>query len=245
MLVTYRGKYRGKWWDPYSCENVPMLMQVLSEMFRDLLSPAPCVSAVIKGALPRVSVVSVSWSLSCLYTRMLLLLSRFSRVRLCATPQTAAHQAPPSLGFSGKEHRSGLPFPSPVHEGEKWKWSCSVVSDSSWPHGLQPTRLLRPWDFPGKSTGVGCHCFLKNDILPIFTAIARHTAAVCELTKLECPSGNDLLPLYHMTQQSLCWAYTLRKPEVKKTHVPRCSLQHYLQWLGHGSKLAVHQQMNG
>ena len=36
----------------------------------------------------------------------------------------------------------------------KWKWSRSVVSDSSWPHGLQPTRLLRPWDFPGKSTGV-------------------------------------------------------------------------------------------
>ena len=33
---------------------------------------------------------------------MLLLLSRFSRVQLCATPQTAAHQAPPTLGFSGK-----------------------------------------------------------------------------------------------------------------------------------------------
>ena len=29
--------------------------------------------------------------------------------------------------------------------------------DSSRPHGLQPTRLLCPWDFPGKSTGVGCH----------------------------------------------------------------------------------------
>ena len=43
---------------------------------------------------------------------------------------------------------------------EKWKWSCSVVSDSWWPHGLQPTRLLHPWDFPGKSTGVGCHCLL-------------------------------------------------------------------------------------
>ena len=40
----------------------------------------------------------------------------------------------------------------------KWKWkgSCSGVSDSSRPHGLQPTRLLRPWDFPGKSTEVGC-----------------------------------------------------------------------------------------
>ena len=42
----------------------------------------------------------------------------------------------------------------------KWKWSHSVVSNSKRPHGLQPTRLLRPWDFPGKSTGVGCHCFL-------------------------------------------------------------------------------------
>ena len=59
----------------------------------------------------------------------------------------AAHQAPPSPGFSRQEHWSGLPFPSPMHESEKWKWSRSVVSDSSWPHGLQPTRLLRPWDF--------------------------------------------------------------------------------------------------
>ena len=42
-----------------------------------------------------------------------------------------------------------------------WKWkgkvNHSVVSDPQWPHGLQPTRLLRPWDFPGRSTGVGCH----------------------------------------------------------------------------------------
>ena len=72
----------------------------------------------------------------------------------------AAHQAPLSLGFSRQEHWSGLPFPSPMHESEKWKWSHSVMSDSSWPHGLQPTRLLRPWDSPGKSTGVGCHCLL-------------------------------------------------------------------------------------
>ena len=92
---------------------------------------------------------------------LLLLLSRFSRVRLCATPQMVAHQALLSLGFSRQEHWSGLPFPSPMHESEKWKWSHSVVSDSSRPHGLQPTRLLRPWDFPGKSTGVGCHCLLS------------------------------------------------------------------------------------
>ena len=46
----------------------------------------------------------------------------------------AAHQALPSLGFSRQEHWSGLPFPSPIHESEKWKWSRSVMSDSLWPH---------------------------------------------------------------------------------------------------------------
>ena len=50
---------------------------------------------------------------------MLLLLSRISRVQLCATPEMAAHQAPPSLGFSRQKHWSGLPFPSPMHESEK------------------------------------------------------------------------------------------------------------------------------
>ena len=50
---------------------------------------------------------------------LLLLLSRFSCVRLCVTPWTAAHQAPLSLGFSRQQHWSGLPFPSPAHESEK------------------------------------------------------------------------------------------------------------------------------
>ena len=44
---------------------------------------------------------------------LLLLLSRFSCVWLCETPEMAAHQASPSLGFSRQEHWSGLPFPSP------------------------------------------------------------------------------------------------------------------------------------
>ena len=96
----------------------------------------------------------------CLEFKLLLLLSRFSRVWLCATPETAAHQAPLSLRFSRQEHWSGLSFPSPMHESEKWKWSHSVTSDPQQPHGLQPTRLLRPWDLSGKSIGVGCHCLL-------------------------------------------------------------------------------------
>ena len=52
-------------------------------------------------------------------TELLLLLRRVSRVRLCETPETAAYQAPSSLGFSRQEHWSGLPFPSPMHESEK------------------------------------------------------------------------------------------------------------------------------
>ena len=40
--------------------------------------------------------------------------------------------------------------------------SCSVMSDSMWPHGLQPPRLLCPWDSPGKNTGVGCHVILQG-----------------------------------------------------------------------------------
>ena len=60
-----------------------------------------------------------------------------------------------------------------------WKWksetevsqSCPTLSDP--PHGLQPTRLLHPWDFPGKSTGVGCHCLLCRDELMTNQAVRQ------------------------------------------------------------------------
>ena len=122
---------------------------------------------ILLHCLPHINLPEVWWSnnklalsLSLSLLLLLLLLSHFSRVQLCATPEIAAYQAPLSLGFSRQEHWSGLPFPSPMHESEKWKWSHSVISNSSWPHGLQPTRLLHPWDSPGKSTGVGYHCLL-------------------------------------------------------------------------------------
>ena len=123
---------------------------------------------------------------------LLLLLSRFSRVRLCATPETAAHQAPPSLGFSRQEHWSGLPFPSPMHESESEV--ASVMSDSLRPHGLQPTRLFRPWDFPGKSTGVGCHHLLRFNIYVYIFSVPF---------SISSPSGTlithilDILILFH------------------------------------------------
>ena len=90
---------------------------------------------------------------------LLLLLSRFSRVRLCVTPETAAHQDPPSLGFSRQEHWSGLPFPSPMHESKsEVAQSCLTLSDTmdcsltgSSIHGIFQARVLE-W---------GCHCLLR------------------------------------------------------------------------------------
>ena len=84
---------------------------------------------------------------------LLLLLSRFSCVRLCATPKTAAHQVPPSLGFSRQERGSGLPFPSLMHKSEsEVTQSCPTFRnpmDCSPPgssiHGIFQARVLE-WD---------------------------------------------------------------------------------------------------
>ena len=100
---------------------------------------------------------------------LLLLLSRFGRVWLCATPQTAAHQAPLSLGFSRQEHWSGLPFPSPMHESEsEVAQSCPTLSDpmacsppGSSIHGIFQARVLEC-----KSTKVleyWCHYLLRQN----------------------------------------------------------------------------------
>ena len=61
----------------------------------------------------------LKWGATAFSKLKILVLSCFSHVRLCATLETAAHQAPPSLGFSRQEHWRGLPFPSPMQESEK------------------------------------------------------------------------------------------------------------------------------
>ena len=72
--------------------------------------------------------IAVSWS-------TLLLLRRFSRVRLCATPWTAAHQALSSLGFSRQEHWSGLPFLSSWSMREHQIQTANAKSGSYWDDG--------------------------------------------------------------------------------------------------------------
>ena len=107
---------------------------------------------------------------------LLLLLSRFSRVQLCVTPETAAHQALPSLGFSRQEHWSGLPFPSPMHKVKSESevvQSCPALRnpmDCSLPgssvHGIFQARVLE-WDaiaFSVSAEGLGSntHWGTKN-----------------------------------------------------------------------------------
>ena len=112
---------------------------------RSLYVPHP---PIFRSTFSALLICIVSGHLTCLRLEMLLLLSPFSRVRLCVTPQTEAHQAPPSLGFSRQEHWSGLPFPSPMHESEVVQL-CLILSnpmDCSSPgssiHGIFQARVL-------------------------------------------------------------------------------------------------------
>ena len=66
---------------------------------------------------------------------------------------------------------------------------CSVVSNSLWPHGLLPTRLLCPWNFPGKNTGMGCHFLLQGIFL-------TQGSNLCLLHFLHWQA--DSLPLSHL-----------------------------------------------
>ena len=95
------------------------------------------------------------------------------------------------------------------NESEKGKQSCSVVSDFSRSHGLQPTRLLHPWDFPGKSTGMGCHSLVHiRSISSVqFSSVAQSCPTLCNPMNRSTPG----LPVHHQL------------PEFTETHVHRVS----------------------
>ena len=73
-----------------------------------------------------------------------------------ATPgqRTGSHRPQLRLGAAKKQEQSRI-YDQPA--AAKSLQSCPTLR----PHRRQPTRLLRPWDFPGKSTEVGCHCLLR------------------------------------------------------------------------------------
>ena len=98
-----------------------------------------------------------------------------------------------------------------MHESEsEVSQSCLTLPD----HGLQPTRLLCPWDFPGKSTGVGRHCLLLHIyIYLLFSHSDSLQPHGLQHTRLPCPSpsprvcSNPLHLLYHLLMTP--WAAVL------------------------------------
>ena len=96
--------------------------------------PLPTFSVSLMWLLPVHSPLAIAGEHTQVLS-FLLPLSHFSRVRLCATPQTAAHQAPPCLVFSRQEHWSGLPFPSPLSSLLLLllsRFSCVWLSATPW-----------------------------------------------------------------------------------------------------------------
>ena len=94
------------------CSAAQLCLTLCTPM--DCSLPGPSVHAISQARILEWIAASFSRGSSMQLLLLLLLLSHFSRVRLCATPQTAAHEPPRSLGSSRQEHWSGLPLPSPM-----------------------------------------------------------------------------------------------------------------------------------
>ena len=142
-----------------------------------------------------------------------LLLSRFSRVRLCATSETAAHQAPPSLGFSRQEHWSGLPFPSPMHESEsEVPQSCPTPSDPmdcSLPgpsvHGIFQARVLEWGAIAFSNYRYIYHLWNLPSLPPIHPSRSSESSRLGSL----CFTATSHQPsVLHMVMY-ICWCYFL------------------------------------
>ena len=104
--------------------------------------------------------------------------------------------------------------------------TCSVMSDSMPPHGLQPTRLLCPWHSPGKNTGVGCHAPLQG-IFPIqglnlhLLRLLHWQAGSLPLA----PSGTRMVRIKKLTTP--CVSEDAEQVELS------CSAHGNIKWYGH------------
>ena len=76
-----------------------------------------------------------------------------------------------------------------------------IMSDSLRPHGLQPTRLLCLWDFPGKNTGVGCHSSFRGSSRPRDLTGVPHIQADSLLSELP---GKPCINLLNLSEPLIC-----------------------------------------
>ena len=111
----------------------------------------------------------------------------------------------------------------------KRNWSLSVVSDSLLSHGLRPTRLLCPWNSPGKNTGVGSHSLLQG-IFPTHKSNLHLLHWQADPLPLEPPGKPSLfmthssigLDLWLMLLKPLQWLFLLEPFETKPLSFRPC-----------------------
>ena len=137
--------------------------------------------------------------------------------------------------------------------------SCSVVSNSLRPRGLQPARLLCPWDSPGKNTGVGCHALLQRivptqgsnshllhwqgDSLPLSYLgglCVFDTQGLIKLIILQLHLEWNWLFL-----KTICGAPCICAKAVVSTIAPRPSVQMSTKWTGEMKRWRSHQNSSG
>ena len=126
------------------------------------------------------------WDLTCL-----LLLLLLKSLQSCPTLCDPIDGSPPGSAIPRILQARTLEWVA-ISFSNAWKWKVKVTTQSCLtlrPHGLQPTRLLRPWDFPGKSTGVGCHCLFH---LPAWRGIKPTFPAVEGEVLTTAPRGESL-----------------------------------------------------
>ena len=129
---------------------------------------------------------------------LLMWLSRFSRVRLCATPWTAAHQAPLSLGFSRQEHWSGLPGPASMHASMLSCFSRIQLSATPWTAANQAPLFTASL---GKNTGVGCHFLLHvsfwitvlSRFIPRSGIVGSYDSSIISFLRIKCIIANQVV----------------------------------------------------
>ena len=98
----------------------------------------------------------------------------------------------------------------------------SVVSDSVRPHRRQPTRLPRPWDSPGKNTGVGCHFLLQCMKLKSESEDAQSCLTLSNTTDCSLP-GSSVHGIFQA--RVLCYS----GQDVAKSWLLRAERSYYLQ----------------
>ena len=99
-----------------------------------------------------------------------------------------------------------------IRNYDRIKWSCSVVSDSLRPHGLEPTRLLHSWNFPGKSSGVACHFLLQWLNKLYYNSLWAYTLKILSIFFMRCV-GRESYMLIKLILRPLWMQLDLKRKE--------------------------------